>query len=99
LLGSRNQGGGRGGSTGLTDACVMLMNVEKATGACAIITTPCVFAETLWTLTFCLFGALINICTNKSTNIAITQFDLLNQKKLQQQKSQLDATNTHFYNM
>jgi len=73
-------GGGRGGGTRLTDACVMLMNVEKATGACAIITTPCVFAETLWTLTFCLFGALINICTNKRTNIAITQFDLVNQK-------------------
>jgi len=40
----QESGGGRGGSTGLTDACVMLMNVEKATGACAIITTPRVFA-------------------------------------------------------
>jgi hypothetical protein len=99
LLGSRNQGGGRGGSTGLTDACVMLMNVEKATGACAIITTPRVFAQTLWTLAFCLFAALINICTNKSANIAIIQFDLVNQKNLQQQNSQLHATNTHFYNM
>jgi hypothetical protein len=49
-----------------TYACIMLMYVQQASTAAALITSPCVLAFAFFTLTCNLFLTFINICQNNT---------------------------------
>ena len=52
----------------LTDASVMISDVEKVPATRALIASPCVLAATLWALACFLLFALINVWCRKHEN-------------------------------